>query len=63
VTSAEHLVTYEFRGDTAEMLDISRDVLYVGSQFVDDTFNIVDPGNVRPQREFRLSAVDIARPT
>jgi hypothetical protein len=45
------------------MLDIPTDVLYVDPQFVGDTFNIVDPEKVRPHREFRLSAVDVARPT
>ena len=44
------------------MLDISADVPYVDPQFVGDTFNIVDPEKVRPHREFRLSAVDVARP-
>ena len=45
------------------MLDIATDVLYVDPQFVGDTFNIVDPEKVSPHREFRLSAVDVARPT
>jgi|TARA_R110002110_G_scaffold374163_1_gene584000 hypothetical protein len=45
------------------MLDISTDVPYVDSQFVGDTFNIVDPEKVCLHREFRLSAVDVARPT
>ena len=45
------------------MLDIAADVLYVDPQFGGDTFNIVDPEKVLPHREFRLSAVDVARPT